>query len=403
MKEIYIFNCSSKASVYGIGTYLNEYIKCLQNLNIKVTVVFSVNSIGEIEISNEEEVRTIIIPYLNFQNIHFCNKMVGHLIRLYLQDSPDLFFHFNYTHQYSLLEIIKIYFPLSKKIFTVHYLNWSSQLNGDVNLFKNIIRNRNEDRKNDKYENLSSRYHEEKKMFDNLDAVVCLSEDTLELINNIYFVPNEKLYFIRNGSSFALNAKDDAKRDKIREEYNVEKEKIILFVGRIHPIKGIYQLLDSFNQVVKDFSNCRLVILGDGELDVVFTYCKDIWTKVTFTGVLNKEDVYKWYQIADLAVFPSFYEECSYVGIEMMAHGLPIIASDGYSVYNMFHESACIVPIGDINNLEGFIYGLKKSILELLESPQKLNELSDLSKKVFETTYHSNFMEDGYRDLFANL
>lgn len=73
-----------------------------------------------------------------------------------------------------------------------------------------------------------------------------------------------------------------------------------------------------------------------------------ISTKVTYTGHLERKELKKWYQMADIGVIPSYTEQCSYVGIEMMMHGLPIVTSDGFGLRDMFKDqgNAIVVPIG---------------------------------------------------------
>lgn len=50
------------------------------------------------------------------------------------------------------------------------------------------------------------------------------------------------------------------------------------------------------------------------------------------------------YSITQLGLFPSYHEQCSYVGIEFLMHGIPVIATSAYGVRDMFHpDNAFIV------------------------------------------------------------
>ena len=90
-------------------------------------------------IKEENGVRKIHIPYIQGAMIDKYNKSVCRLLRLYIEDSANLIFHFQYTQSDSLMESIKRYFPLSKSVFTIHYLAWSQILNGNISLFEKII------------------------------------------------------------------------------------------------------------------------------------------------------------------------------------------------------------------------------------------------------------------------
>ena len=404
MKEICVFNNSSNAAIYGIGTYIKEYLVCLNKLGVRINLITLVDTIGDITVKDDEEIRLILIPFFVFLKAHSFNRNVCHLLRLYIEDSRDLIFHFNYIYHSSLIAGIKKYFPLSKTVFTIHYLQWSSELNGNISLYKHIIAQRKEQAFLDEYKDLLKNYDDEKLMFEQLDAIVCLSEDTLALLANEYAIDKNKLHLIRNGLQYNFPVLSAAEKEKLRQKYCIPaKEKILLFVGRIHVIKGIFSLLSCFEKVVREYPDCRLVMTGDGEIETALRKCGKVWSKITCTGILNKKEVYEWYQIADLAIFPSFYEECSYAGIEMMAHGLPVIASDGYGVKNMFHQNAIITPIGTMDQLDQYEEKLKENILKALKSEKLQIKLSNRSKEVFYSIYEINKMISGYKNLFFSF
>jgi glycosyltransferase len=331
------------------------------------------------------------------------NKGICRLLRLYITDSANLVFHFHYTQSRSLLSDIKKYFPLSKSIFTIHYLSWSERLQGKVSLFEKIIHRQYCKKIKEKYQHILDSYSKEKSFMEEGDQIVCLSENTLNLIQNQYHIKS-KLWLIPNGLRRQYRNLSEKQKLSLREKYYIAKEeKILLFVGRINPIKGIFSLLSCFGNVVKNYPNCRLVIIGNGNINEAIKKCSKFWSKIIFTGRVDKKILYQWYQIADIALFPSFYEECSYVGIEMMMHGLPILSSDGYSVKNMFHDglNAKVAKIGDAKNLSKFKDNLKEILLEMLNS-----DLSNLKKRVknsYNTKYNIDSMQNGYLKLINQI
>ena len=69
---------------------------------------------------------------------------------------------------------------------------------------------------------------------------------------------------------------------------------------------------------------------------------------VTYTGLLSEERLADWYQIADIGILPSFTEQSSYSGIEMLAYGKLIVTTDGHNLTDMFNDgTAIIAPIGE--------------------------------------------------------
>ena len=52
----------------------------------------------------------------------------------------------------------------------------------------------------------------------------------------------------------------------------------------------------------------------------------DCWTKIAFTGRLDKKQLYEFYSMADMGVVCSLHEEFGFVAIAMMMHALPVIS-----------------------------------------------------------------------------
>lgn len=406
-KEIYIINYGSNASDYGIGSFIREYIYCLKNIGCHVNLIeIGINKTDlTFSIKEEDGIRRIQIPYSFHNNLKTYSKSICRLLRLYINDSSDLIFHFNYIRSdFHIFNIIKNYFPQSKTILTIHFLYLGERFLGNVSFFKKIVRSQNNMFTKGKYQDVMDNYTIEKKILENVDSVVCLSDDTFHLVNEEYKIPIRKLYLIPNGLRKNCVELSHKQKLKVRQRFSIKpEEKILLFVGRVHQIKGMYPLLTCFEKIIRECPECRLVIIGDGDISGAITNCKNVWTKVTFTGRLDQIKLYQWYQIADIALFPSFYEECSYVGIEMMMHGLPIIASDGYSVKNMFQEelNAKIARIENWKKFSKFEKNLTEAILNVLDSD--LSKLKNGAMKVYESTYNITNMQKKYKQLIDSL
>ena len=360
---------------------------------------------SEFYVKEDGNIRTIHFPYLLNGDIERYNKGVCRLLRLYVEDSAELVFHLHYEQSDSLLDGIKKHFPLSKSVYTVHYQSWSTELRGNVTLFEKIIRNQKNEKIKTKYNRIIDNYKREKTFIEKVNSIVCLSDDTLNLVQNQYGI-KQNIWLIQNGLRKIFRNLSENQKMELREKYYISpEEKVLLFVGRIHPIKGVDRLIACFDDLVKDYPNCRLVVVGNGNINGIIEKCRNAYSKVTFTGRLDRKTLYQWYQMADIALFPSFYEECSYVGIEMMMHGLPVIASDGYSVKNMFHEgvNAKVARIEYRKRKSGFEKNLRKSIVELLNSDLSESIIRKGAKKEFQSKYSIERMQKGYAELFNSL
>ncbi len=109
----------------------------------------------------------------------------------------------------------------------------------------------------------------------------------------------------------------------------------ILFVGRIEERKGLIYLLKAFKILAKNFSNLRLIIVGDGPLKAECQeYAKENHLReVYFEGEKTGKEVASYYSTSDIFVAPSIFgESFGIVLIEAMASGKPIVAfaNQGY-------------------------------------------------------------------------
>ena len=407
MKEVCIVNYTSNAAVYGIGTYLAEYVYCLNQLGYKTTIVElgTDDQKSEFYVKEDGNKRTIHFPYIFKGEIDRYNKGVCRVLRFYLEDSVNLVFHLHYWQSDSLLDSLKTHFPQSKSVYTIHYSNWSASLQGNVALLKRIIHNREKEKNKEKYGHIIENYKMEKTFLEKFDRIVCLSDDRFNLIQRLYGI-KEKVWLIPNG--LRKNARNMSEKQKLmmREKFHISKdEKILLFVGRIESFKGIKQIIHCLYDLISDYPAFRLVVIGNGDINGTAKKCNNVWSKVTFTGRLDKKTLYKWYQIADIALFPSFFEECSYVGIEMLMHGLKIVASDGFGVRNMFHDdrNAKVARIESLVVKSKFEKNLKRSILGLFKSDLTSTDIKNGAKESYQSKYSIEMMQEAYEELFNSL
>lgn len=229
--------------------------------------------------------------------------------------------------------------------------------------------------------------------------MICLTQYTQTLLNEVYGVEREKLVVVYNG------LKDEA--IKLSEEERLEKrfalgfretDKIILFVGRLDRIKGVQYLIEAFRRVIRKNPNSRLVIVGDGDYDKYLKQCAGIWSYVVFTGKVEKEVLYTFYQIADVGVLPSFHEQCSYVAIEMLMHGLPLIGTDSTGLKEMVEGMHCL-PLKEEDDSVDLPIDLL--VQWLIEDQEHLR--SEKYRRRFEERYTLRKMSENMFSIYLNL
>lgn len=117
---------------------------------------------------------------------------------------------------------------------------------------------------------------------------------------------------------------------------------------------------------------------------------------------MEHKELKKWYQMADIGVIPSYTEQCSYVGIEMMMHGLPIVTSDGFGLRDMFKDrgNAIVAPIGKRTKKNGtFSENLVHALTMFLSSETLMNEIGRNAQEAYVKHYSLCQMKEGYKHL----
>ena len=101
-----------------------------------------------------------------------------------------------------------------------------------------------------------------------------------------------------------------------------------LYVGRLEPHKGIYDLIEAFTAVARTSSNCRLTIVGDGLLRPFVQSAAATYPAFNYRGRLVGDALGAAYGSADVLVIPSHVEPWGLVVNEAMASSLALIATD---------------------------------------------------------------------------
>jgi D-inositol-3-phosphate glycosyltransferase len=148
-----------------------------------------------------------------------------------------------------------------------------------------------------------------------------------------------------------------------------ENESIILFVGRFDPIKGMDRLLEAMTHL-RYQRRLRLVIIGgDGPDTPEYQNLQKLARKlslqntVTFVGRIEQKHLPPYYSAADVLVMPSYYESFGLVGLESLACGTPVIATEVGAMRSILRdgETGQIVSNADPRSLaqaiETFITG----------------------------------------------
>lgn len=401
MIYIYVFDENSRAGRYGIGTYIQQLQESIATYdNISLNIVRISANVDEFKIEYLPNYNLFLIPnmvlkFKTMMNVELYYRNISYLLYSYISSSSNdkLIFHLNYCQQYHLVSYLRKMFVDAKIIFTIHYQEWCFMLKGNVLKYKSILHNKAKSTElSDKSAILLDIYTKEKRLFEDVDSIICLSKYTFELLRDEYFISLNKMQVIYNGLKDYFN--NEFEISILKYQSVTCSERIIVFVGRLDEIKGCDILIDAFKLVLVLYSNCKLLIIGDGlYYSKYLKLSADIDGRIVFMGHLEKKDLYDCYGKSYLGVVPSFHEQCSYVAIEMMMFSLPIIASMTTGLNEMIEDEISGSKFNELDNREIVVKSLAEKILNVLnmnnESYQKISKASRLR---YEKEYQLSIM-----------
>lgn len=404
-KRIYVFDEYGSSKQNGIGTYLRNLRLCLKE-EAQVCMLSFNDDVGCIA---EQDIDGVL--YIRFPK--FCggaflqNAEIGvALIRTMIDDKTENVFVVNHFPCNDLLRLLKKHYPLSKRVFVIHDQRWNEALMGDESRLRKIAGSPSTDKDIDPLSNVIHAYIEEEKgMYSLADAVVCLNSGTGDLLRDVYHVNPDKLFCIPNGADFLI---DKRRKSAVRRKLLLrEDDRAILFVGRTTDAKGIVAALKAFEMLVRSHPEALLVVIGEVfRLNEFAAMCPRSISRVVFAGHLNASQLRDWYKAADMGLISSYREQCGYAGIEMMAAGLSVVASDGGGIKQMFKdgENALVVRIGNRKNPKKYIKSLARAMAKMIEADnQDRKQMAQNGRRVYNNLFTINSMRKGYKQMLESF
>lgn len=183
------------------------------------------------------------------------------------------------------------------------------------------------------------------------DKIIATSAQDAKYLITLYNCLEKKISVLTPG----VDLKTFNPQDKIKTKQIIgakPNHKLVLFVGRIEPLKAIDVLLYAMKILSGDKSQTRLClwILG-GEISNKFNKWSEelkrldrlrqllnISTEVTFVGRKHWNELPNYYNASEVVIMPSHYESFGIAALEAMACGIPVITTDTVGIASLFDK-----------------------------------------------------------------
>lgn len=216
----------------------------------------------------------------------------------------------------------------------------------------------------------------------NLKLASCLHATSKNEISDFRdFGLKNPIAYIENGiQEKYLLVKGNA--DRFRKQYGIaDNKRILFFLSRISPKKGLIMLVNAINSIREDFSGWQLIIAGVDE----FNHKKDVESlikqldledKITIIGSLFDEAKNDAFAASELFILPSYSEGSPMVVLDSLAAGVPVITTKASS-WNDLTEYNCgwwtdINTFSISNAVREAVALSKKDLKEMGENGRKL-------------------------------
>jgi UDP-glucose:(heptosyl)LPS alpha-1,3-glucosyltransferase len=203
----------------------------------------------------------------------------------------------------------------------------------------------------------------EKRCFQNARHIIANSQMIKNQIINTYNIDKDNISVVYNG----VNLTNQANPAKIKQEFELTDEKILLYVGSGFKRKGVKELLELVAKLKTQ--NIKVFVIGKEKKIAYYQNLAkklDVAEKIIWTGA--RSDVSDFYAVSDIFIFPTHYEPFSNVVLEAMSYNNVVFTTKQNGASEILdNEFIMQSPDEDISH----------NIDELLQNPVKLQHIQE--------------------------
>ena len=187
----------------------------------------------------------------------------------------------------------------------------------------------------------------------------------------------------------------------LRDQFNLKDKRVLLFVGRIHPMKRVIETIENF--IKASCLNTVLVILGPESKELSYHDCtkyipEKFSENIILIGPLFNDYKYDWFNLADGFISLSHRENFNFAAAEALSFALPVILSPG----NDLSDDLRNIDVGwllksnigseEINAIQEFSQTKKESLLKMGLNGKAWADIN-LSFELFSVTINQMVIE----------
>ncbi|MHA1249853.1 MAG: glycosyltransferase family 4 protein [Candidatus Helarchaeota archaeon] len=245
--------------------------------------------------------------------------------------------------------------------------------------------------------------------------VICVNKIIkFNLINN-YNINKSKIFIIPNGVNPNKFRPKPPNKELLKKLRMINK-KVILYVGRITPDKGINYLINSIPTIIKNIPNCEFIFIGPKETfnvkrnskkNNIPTFYSMILKKINdlninkyvkFLENISTDVLIDFFNLADIFVLPSISEGLPLSLLEALSCGKPIITTNiqGNSEIKDIEKAGILIPPKNEDMIAS-------AIIKLLSNDKIRFEMGKNARKIIINNYSWKNIAKKTKRIYLNL
>jgi glycosyltransferase involved in cell wall biosynthesis len=172
----------------------------------------------------------------------------------------------------------------------------------------------------------------------------------------------------------------------------------LLYLGRLHPKKGIDHLIDAWQRVAP--TDWSLSLVGEGPAEYESALRSRIGRKpgrIEMPGPMYHDEKYDAYRNADAFILPSLSEGLPMVVLDAFAQGLPVLMTDACNLNEAFSTDAAIRIEPNVDSIETALHSL------FTMTPEALGKVSDSGYSFAKDRFSWESIALEFRSLYSSL
>jgi len=192
-----------------------------------------------------------------------------------------------------------------------------------------------------------------------MQKLICVSDDVARHCIQNERIPSSQVLTIPNGVDVPAIQRliADSRSDTWAKFGLPTAARVVLYVGRLHPQKGVERLVERADELLRELPEHHLVLIGSGPLESRLRALAARQQSANRIHLIGwQPNAVTWMHRAELLLLPAVYEGMPNVILEAMAVGLPFVAFDIDGIRQLLGDQADstlqVVAPGDFDLLQ---------------------------------------------------